>query len=150
MIQSSSGASVQRYRASAAFFNELSPFPVFYFNISMVRTRSGSRLRPRVRFSSPEREAPTPVPVPAPSSVPKAVPEEPQGFRRYQTRMGPRAPSPVPRGELGGPDPPSGPAHQAQVSHLPPGPHHLQLLQLPRRLHHLNCRLPRGFGGHCS
>ena len=26
-----------------------------------------------------------------------AVPEEPQGFRRYQTRMGPRAPSPVPQ-----------------------------------------------------
>ena len=29
--------------------------------------------------------------------VPEAVPEEPQGFRRYQTRMGPRAPSPVPQ-----------------------------------------------------
>ena len=26
-----------------------------------------------------------------------AVPEEPQGFRRYHTRMGPRAPSPVPQ-----------------------------------------------------
>ena len=63
----------------------------------MVRTRGGSRLRPRVRFSTPEREAPAPVPVPAPSPVPEAVPEEPQGFRRYQTRMGPRAPSPVPR-----------------------------------------------------
>ena len=63
----------------------------------MVRTRGGSRLRPRVRFSSPERESPAPVPVPAPSPVPEAVPEEPQGFRRYQTRMGPRAPSPVPR-----------------------------------------------------
>ena len=63
----------------------------------MVRTRGGSRLRPRVRFSSPEREAPAPVPVPAPSPVPEAVPEEPQGFRRYQTRMGPRAPSPVPQ-----------------------------------------------------
>ena len=67
----------------------------------MVRTRGGSRLRPRVRFSTPEREeqapvlAPVPDPVPAP--VPEAVPEEPQGFRRYQTRMGPRAPSPVPQ-----------------------------------------------------
>ena len=62
----------------------------------MVRTRGGSRLRPRVRFSTPEREAPASVPAPVPSSVPEAVPEEPQGFRRYQTRMGPRAPSPVP------------------------------------------------------
>ena len=63
----------------------------------MVRTRGGSRLRPRVRFSTPEREAPTPAPVPTPvpSSIPEAVLEEPQGFRRYQTRMGPRAPSPV-------------------------------------------------------
>ena len=59
----------------------------------MVRTRGGSRLRPRVRFSTPEREAPAP----APSPIPEAVPEEPQGFRRYQTRMGPRAPSPVPQ-----------------------------------------------------
>ena len=65
----------------------------------MVRTRGGSRLQPRVRFSTPEREAPAPAPVPAPvpSPVSEAVPEEPQGFRRYQTRMGPRAPSLVPQ-----------------------------------------------------
>ena len=67
----------------------------------MVRTRGGSRLRPRDRFSTPEREAPAPapasVPAPVPSPIPEAVPEEPQGFRRYQTRMGPRAPSPVPQ-----------------------------------------------------
>ena len=65
----------------------------------MVRTRGGSRLQPLVRFSTPEREAPAPAPVPTPvpSPVPEAVPEEPQGFRRYQTRMGPRAPSPVPQ-----------------------------------------------------
>ena len=63
----------------------------------MVRTRGGSRLRPRVRFSTPEREAPAPVPAPVPSPVPEAVSEDPQGFRRYQTRMGPRAPSLVPR-----------------------------------------------------
>ena len=64
-----------------------------------VRTRGGSRLRPRVRFNTPERVAPAPAPVPAPvpSPVPEAVPEKPQGFRRYQTGMGPRAPSPVPR-----------------------------------------------------
>ena len=63
----------------------------------MVRTRGGSHLRTRVRFSTPEREAPAPVPAPVPSPVPEAVPEEPQGFRRYQTRMGPRAPSPIPQ-----------------------------------------------------
>ena len=63
----------------------------------MVRTRGGSRLRPRVRFSTPEREAPAPVPAPVPSPVPEAVSKEPQGFRRYQTQMGPQAPSPVPR-----------------------------------------------------
>ena len=69
----------------------------------MVRTRGGSRLRPRVRFSTPEREAsasapsPAPTPAPVPSPVPEAVPDEPLGFRRYQTQMGPRAPSPVPR-----------------------------------------------------
>ena len=49
-----------------------------------------------MRFSTLEREAPAPVPAPAPSPVPEAVPEEPLGFRLYQTRMGPRAPSPVP------------------------------------------------------
>ena len=77
-----------------------------FSHYSMVRTRGGSRrLRPRVRFKTPEREeqasvpAPVPAPVPAlvPDLVPEVVPEEPQGFRRYQTRMGPRAPSPVPQ-----------------------------------------------------
>ena len=67
----------------------------------MVRTRGGSRLRPRVRFSTSEREEQAPVPAPVPDPVPapvlEAVPEEPQGFRTYQTRMGPRAPSPVPQ-----------------------------------------------------
>ena len=63
----------------------------------MVRTRGGSRLRPRVRFSTPEREEQAPIQPPVPAPVPEAVPEEPQGFRRYQTRMGPRAPSPVPQ-----------------------------------------------------
>ena len=65
----------------------------------MVRTRGRSHLRPRVRFSTPERGSPVPAPVPAPvpSPVPEAVPEEPQGFHRYQTRMGPRAPLLVPQ-----------------------------------------------------
>ena len=65
----------------------------------MVRTRGGSRLRPRVRFSTPKREEQALVPAsvsdPVPAQVPEAVTEEPQGFKRYQTRMGPRAPSPV-------------------------------------------------------
>ena len=52
----------------------------------MVRTRGGSRLRPRVRFSTPEQEEQAPV----------TIPEEPQRFRRYQTRIGPRAPSSMP------------------------------------------------------
>ena len=68
---------------------------------AMVHTRGGSRLRPRVRFSTPEREEqapiPAPVPDPVPAQVPEVVSEELQGFRRYQTRMGPRAPSPVPQ-----------------------------------------------------
>ena len=67
----------------------------------MVRTRGGSRLRPRVRFSTPEREeqapAPAPDPAPVPVPIPEVVSEEPQGFKRYQTQMGPRAPSPVPQ-----------------------------------------------------
>ena len=74
----------------------------------MVRTRGGSRYRPRVRFSTPDMEDPgasgaasahspdLPV-VTSPALAPAAIPEEPQGFRRYQTRMGPRAPSPVPQ-----------------------------------------------------
>ena len=70
-------------------------------SIAMVRTRGGSRLRPSVRFSTPEREEQAPVPAPVPDPVPapvsEAVLEEPQGFKRYQTRMGPRAPSPVPQ-----------------------------------------------------
>ena len=80
-------------------FSEHSPLLVFYSDFSMVCIRGGSRLLPRFRFSTPEREAPAPAPVPAPvpSPVLEAVPEEPQGFRRYQTRMGPRAPSPVPQ-----------------------------------------------------
>ena len=59
----------------------------------MVRTRGGSRLRPRVRFSTPEQAEQAP----ASTAVPEPVPEEPQGFKRYQTRMGPRTPSPVPQ-----------------------------------------------------
>ena len=48
---------------------------------------------PRVRFSTPEREEQATFQPP----IPEPVPEEPQGFRRYKTQMGPRAPSPVPQ-----------------------------------------------------
>ena len=92
----------------------------------MVRTRGGSRLPPRVRFSSPKREAPAPVPAPVPSPVPEVVSEEPQGFRRYQTRMGPRAPSPLPRRRVRRARPSkrartSGPG-ESSSSRLPPSP----------------------------
>ena len=52
-------------------------------------------------FSTLQRDeqAPVPASVPTlvPAPVPEVVPEEPQGFRRYQTRMGPQAPSPMPQ-----------------------------------------------------
>ena len=68
--------------------------PLYHLvTIDMVRTGGGSRLRPRVRFSTPEQAEQAL----ASTAVPKPVPEEPQGFRRYQTRMGPRAPSQVPQ-----------------------------------------------------
>ena len=68
--------------------------PLYHFlTVDMVRTKGGSRLRPRVKFSTPEEEKQAPVP----AAVPEPVLKEPQGFRRYHTRMGPRAPSPVPQ-----------------------------------------------------
>ena len=63
----------------------------------MVRTQGGSRLRPRVRFSTPEQAEQALASAAVPEPLPEPVLEEPQGFRRYQTRMGPRAPSPVPQ-----------------------------------------------------
>ena len=86
-----------RYEASVIFSVSRAFFSSLLLISDMVRTRGGSRVRPRVRFSTPERETAAPVPAPVPSPVPEAVPDEPLGFRRYQTRMGPRAPSPVPR-----------------------------------------------------
>ena len=73
----------------------------------MVRTRGGYRYRPKVRFSTPEMEKAdtsraadaNSLDLPAvtqPALAPAAIPEEPQAFRLYQTRMGPRAPSLVP------------------------------------------------------
>ena len=88
---------MQRYRAPVAFSESRTLLSSLFLISDMVRTRGGSHVRPRVRFSTPEREAAAPVPAPVPSPVPEAVPDEPLGFRHYQTRMGPRAPSPVPR-----------------------------------------------------
>ena len=74
----------------------------------MVCTHGGSRCRPRVRFSTLEMEDPgtsgaacahspdLPI-VTQPTLAPATILEEPQGFQRYQTWMGPRAPSPVPQ-----------------------------------------------------
>ena len=98
----------------------------------MVRTQGGSRLRPRVRFSTPEREASVPVPAPVPSPVPEAVPEEPQGFRRYQTRMGPRAPSPVPQRRVRR----AQPSKQARTS----GPRRVIFRQASAVTSHISCR----------
>ena len=88
---------MQRYGAPATFSVSRALFQQFILISDMVRTRGGSRVQPRVRFSTPERETAAPVLAPVPSPVPEAVPDEPLGFRRYQTWMGPRAPSPVPR-----------------------------------------------------
>ena len=70
-------------------FHQLSLTPVSVQTIAMVR------------FNTPKREeqAPVPAPVPDPvlAPVPEVVSEESQGFRRYQTWMGPRAPSPMPQ-----------------------------------------------------
>ena len=131
---------------SRALFQSFIRIPV------MVRTRRGSRLRSRVRFSTPEREAlaPVPVPAPVPSQVPEAVPEEPQGFRRYQTRMGPRAPSLVPQRRARRARPSKRARTSGPVSHPPPGLSHLQSHRLQRRHHRLSCRLLPGSGGRCS
>ena len=69
----------------------------------MVRTRGGYGFRPRVRFEEPGTSAAAIVHSPGlhtdtqPAVAPAAIPKEPQGFRSYQTRMGPRALSPVPQ-----------------------------------------------------
>ena len=76
----------------------------------MVRTRGGHRYRPRVQFNTPERDgagisraaashSPDQVAETPPSFAPASMSGEAQASeppsRRYQTRVGPRAPSPV-------------------------------------------------------
>ena len=151
-IQSSAVSYISALHCPAFIFSQHSILRGSCPSIVMVRTRGGSHLRPRVRFSTPEREAPTPAPVPAPVSslVPEAVPEEPQGFDDIKLGWDPRPLHQYHSADLGGPGPPSGPAHQARVSHPHPGLSHLQSLQLQRRHHRLSCRLLPGSGGRCS
>ena len=76
----------------------------------MVRTRGGHRYRPRVRFSTPKGDSagtsrvadahsPKQAAQTPPALTPTTISEEAQAHeppsRRYQTRVGPRAPSPV-------------------------------------------------------
>ena len=76
----------------------------------MVRTRGGHRHRPKVWFSTPERDgsgtsraadahSSDQVTEAPPALAPASMSEEAQASeppsRRYQTRVGPRAPSPV-------------------------------------------------------
>ena len=76
----------------------------------MVRTRGGHRYRPRVQFSTLERDgtstskatdahSPDQVAETPPAFGPASISEEAQASeppsKRYQTRVGPRAPSPV-------------------------------------------------------
>ena len=96
MIQLCSESFSTEIRDPSYIFSESTSFRAVISISDMARTRGGSRVQPRVRFSTPERETAAPVPAPVPSPVPEAVPDKPLGFRRYQTRMGPRAPSPVP------------------------------------------------------
>ena len=148
-------------------------FSSLFYISDMVRTRGGSRVRPRVRFSTPEREAAAPVPAPVPepeiivpapvpeseavapvpapepSPAPGAVPDAPLGFRRYQTRVGPRAPSPVPQRRVRR----ARPSKRARTSgpgthHHLDRHHHHQQQQLRRHIH-LSCHRPRGSGGPC-
>ena len=115
----------------------------------MVRTRGAHHYRPRVHFSTLERDGAgtskataahsleqvteTPPALALASVSEEAQASEPPS-RRYQTRVGPRAQSPVhprPRRRAGLP---SGPGHQVQVSHHGLGPSR-RLLQLIRVRH---------------
>ena len=125
----------------------------------MVRTRGGSRYRPRVRFSTAEMEdphtsravgahSPNLSAVAQPTLAPAAIPEEPQRFWRYQTRMGPRAPSPEPQRRCRRARPSKRARTSGQGIPLDFGPnrHHPQLM----RAHHPSFHQLRGLGVPCS
>ena len=125
--------------------------PLYHsLTIDMVRTMGGSLYIPKVRFSilgmedldtsgTARAHSPDLPAVEQPAVAPDAVPEEPQGFRRYQMRMGHRAPSLVPqrrckrampskRARTSGPgesstscpQPSPAPAEESASSHLSP------------------------------
>ena len=141
---------MQRYGAPAAFSVSRALFQQFILISDMVRTRGGSCVRPRVRFSTPERETTTPVPAPVPSPVPRPYLTSlwDSDVIRHGWDLGPHPQ--CPGGELGGPGPPSGPALRAQVSHHLLGLHHHQSHHLLRRHPHLSYHQPHGSGGPCS
>ena len=106
----------------------------------MVRTRGGSRLRPPVRFSTPEQEEQPQFQLQSLS----------QSLRSLRGSGGTRPgwdPGPLPqclRGDPRGPDPLSGPVHQDQGSHRHPGLNHHSPRQQQRPAHRPIFRLLRG------
>ena len=135
-------------------FHQRSLTPVCVQTTVMVHTRGGSRLRPRIRFSTQsERSRPqfqlrfqTPCQLQSPR----------QSLRSLRGSGGTRRgwdPGPCHlclSGDLGGPGPPSGPVLPARVSHPHPDLSHHQLHQLQRRHHRHSYRLPPGSGGRYS
>ena len=116
----------------------------------MVRTRGGSRrLRPRVRFSTPEREEQASVPAQFQLQYqPRSLRQSLRSLRDSgDTRHG-WDPGPLHqchKGDPGVPGPPSGPVLPDRVSHRHPGPSHHH--QQQRRPHLLSYPQPRGLGG---
>ena len=131
-------------------FSESSSLPEYYSDFSMVRTRGGSRLgldsvHPRER-PQPQLRSRLQYHHRSPRQYLRSLRD--LDAIRHGWDLGPHRL--CPGGELGGPGPPSGPAHRAQASHLPLGLSHHQSHRLPRRHHHRSCRLPQGSGGRCS
>ena len=123
----------------------------------MVRTRGGSRYRPRVRFSTPEMKDPGTSGAAGAHSP--DLPTETQPAQLPYLRSLRDSGDIIPewdlrpllrylRDDAGGLDPPSGPRHHARGS--------LQDLGLSRHLpqlmraHHSSYHRPRGLGAPCS
>ena len=118
----------------------------------MVRTRGGSRLRPRVR-SVHLSERPQPQLRSRPQYHHRSPRQYLRSLRDFVDTRNEWDPGPhrlCLRGDLGGPGPPSGLAHRAQASHLPLGLSHHQSHRLQTRHHHLSYRLPLESGGRYS